>query len=461
MANGTERRYRHFILEGVTATEPYRSRGGDSRPDIPERDRAQHGRGLLDQIRSLRLETESVRDEQRSAGTGEGLGLQVEFASFPGIEVTFESLARERQGIELLNVRHEDNRTWATVFVPEGKLGHFENLIAAYLERKRDRIGHSRDNRKLIDTIRQIRAASLRALWTDAPEAFPISDEGPLWWEVWLPVRKDRSAVVSAFKEVAQAEYLRVAPGVLEFPERAVLLMYASADQMQRSMLILNSIAELRRAKETAEFFDSLPPEEQPAWLDDLLARTRYPTNADVPHVCLLDTGVNRGHRLIAPALAPHDLHTVEPAWGADDDEGHGTTMAGLALAGNLTELLAGNDPIEFGHRLESVKLLQKDGATGTDPKHHGHLTVEAVARPEITAPARPRVFGMAITARDNRDRGRPSAWSAALDSLAADVDGDGANPRLSIVSAGNVESPNDWIHYPHSNETDGVHDPA
>lgn len=461
MANGTERRHRHFILEGVTETEPYRSRGRDSRPNIPERDRAQHGRGLLDQINSLQSQAEYVREVQRDSGMEEGLGLRVEFESFPGIELTFKSLARERQGIELLNVRHEDNRTCATVFVPDGKLGHFEKLIAAYLERKRNRIGHPRDNRKLIDTIRQIRAASLRALWTDAPETFPAPDEGPFWWEVWLPVRKDRSAVFSAFKGVAQAEDLRIAPGLLEFPERAVLLVYASADQMQRSLLILNSIAELRRAKETAEFFDSLSPGEQPDWLDDLLARSQYTTNANVPHVCLLDTGVNRGHPLLSSALTADDMHTVEPAWGADDEEGHGTAMAGLALAGNLTGPLAGRDPIEFGHRLESVKLLQKGGATGTDPQHHGHLTVEAVARPEITAPARPRVFGMAVTARDNRDRGRPSAWSAALDSLAADVNGDGANPRLLIVSAGNVESPNDWIHYPHSNETDGVHDPA
>ena len=448
------------MLEGVTEVEPYRSSGTGHQPDIPERERTQHGRRLLDQIDSLRLEAESVREAQRDAGMEDGMGLRVEFESFPDIELAFESLARERSGIELLNVRHEENRTCATVFVPDGKLDHFAKLILAYLERKHDRAGRVRDNRRLIDAIQQIRAASLRALWTDAEDEFPTSDEGPFWWEVWLPVRKGRHAMVSAFQERAKAQKLRMAPGFLEFPERTVLLAYASVDEMQRSMLILNSIAELRRAKETAEFFDSLLPEEQPGWLNDLLARSRYPTNTDVPHVCLLDTGVNRGHRLIAPALATDDLHTVEPGWGTDDAEGHGTAMAGLALAGNLTELLAGNDPVRFGHRLESVKLLQAGGATGTDPQHHGHLTVEAVARPEITAPARPRVFGMAVTARDNRDRGRPSAWSAALDSLAADANGDGANPRLLVVSAGNV-SPEDWIHYPHSNETDSVHDPA
>ena len=115
---------------------------------------------------------------------------------------------------------------------------------------------------------------------------------------------------------------------------------------MQRSILTLNSIAELRRAKETADFFDSLHPDEQPEWVNELLSRVQFSTEgSDVPHVCLLDTGVNRGHLLLAPALAADDLHTVEPVWGTNDVDGHGTQMAGLALAGDLTEHLAGSGP--------------------------------------------------------------------------------------------------------------------
>ena len=461
MTEGTEGRHRHFILEGVTETEAYSSlRQRVKRPQVPEQDRAQHGGELQRQINELREKADSVREVQRDAGIEDGLGLQVEFESFPDVELAFESLARERSGIELLNVRHEENRTLATVFVPDGKLNHFERLIRDYLAERRDSIGRARDNRRLIDAIRQIRAASLRALWTDAPEAFPSAEEGPLWWEVWLPVRRDQKATTSTFFGRAEAQGMRIAPGNVAFPERTVLLMYASVDQMQRSMVTLNSIAELRRAKETADFVDSLRLDEQAGWLEYLLNRTRFAGEINqTPYVCLLDTGVNRGHPLLTPALAASDLHTVEPDWGTDDDDGHGTEMAGVALAGNLTELLNSNNPVKIDHRLESVKLLPQDGATGTDPRHHGYLTVQAVARPEITAPARLRVFGMAITARDNRDRGRPSAWSAAIDSLAADVDG--TNPRLMIVSAGNIKDPNAWFHYPDSNDTDGVHDPA
>lgn len=464
MANGGDGQNRHFILEGVTATVPYRypGGGGGDGSNVPERKRREHASALRGQLNAVRSYAATAADAQRDAGMREGLGLQVEFGSFPDVELAFESLARERSGIELLNVRHEEGTTLATVFVPDGRLDHFENLIAAYLGRRKDSRNRPRDNRRLLDSIRQIRAASLRALWTDDRDEFPAHEGESVWWEVWLPVRKDRRATTTAFRELAGLQGMRVAKGEVRFPERTVLLAQTSVKQMRASMVTLNSIAELRRPKETAEFFDSMPASEQLEWLEDLMAGARYPSHAeDVPYVCLLDTGVNRGHRLLAPALAGADLHTVRPGWGTDDADGHGTGMAGLALGGDLAELLAASGPTEFRHRLESVKLLPHDGATGNDPEHYGYLTIEATARPEISAPRHRRVFSMAITARDQRDRGRPSAWSSVLDALAADSDGLGGHPRLLVVSAGNINDSTAWNNYPDSNDTDGVHDPA
>ena len=164
-------------------------------------------------------------------------------------------------------------------------------------------------------------------------------------------------------------------------------------------MLTLNSIAEMRRAKETAEFFDALPSEEQAEWLEELQNRMSVPDEEEqAAHVCLLDTGVNRGHPLIKTGLAAADMHSVEPGWGTDDTDGHGTEMAGLALIGNLTEALESQDTFRIRHRLESVKLLSHKSTNSGDARHHGYLTVEAVARPEIIAPQRRRVFSMAVT---------------------------------------------------------------
>jgi len=235
--------------------------------------------------------------------------------------------------------------------------------------------------------------------------------------------------------------------------------MQGTKGQIKQSIMLLNSIAELRRAKETAEFFDSLYPTEQREWIDELLQRTQFASaDEDTPYICILDTGVNRGHPLLSSALAAEDQHSIEPGWGTADEEGHGTQMAGLSLFGDLTEALSSSDPVKLLHRLESVKLLRRDG--DNDGKHHGYLTVEAVARPEVGKPERNRVFSMAVTAKDSRDRGRPSAWSAAIDNLAADSAAEGLSPRLIVISAGNTGM-NAWFDYPDSNSTDSIHDPG
>lgn len=193
--------------------------------------------------------------------------MQIEFESFPDVELAFESLARERSGIELRNVRQEGNTTFATVFVPDGKLGVFERLIIDYLDENKDKRSGPAHS-KLLNAISEIRAATLQALWTDSHDSMPTADEEHLWWEVWLPTRGDRQGVVNQFREMATGLNFRIAPGELYFPERSVLLVHGSVGQMKRSMMTLNSVAELRRAKETAEFFDALPRKSnQSGWM--------------------------------------------------------------------------------------------------------------------------------------------------------------------------------------------------
>jgi hypothetical protein len=412
----------------------------------------------MQQVEALKPVAEAAKTMQQEAGLQDGIGLQIEFKSQPRFELAFESLSRENQGIELLNLRHGAETTFATVFVPDGKLKIFENLIQDYIEEKKDKNGHARDHKSLLNTIDQIRVAAFEALWTDAEEVLPQSEEEELWWEAWLPVRGDRTAVVNGFRAVAEKVGFQLSAGELQFPERTVLLMRGSKRQIQRSMLLLNNVAELRRAKETAEFFDALTPLEQQEWVNELKNRLEF-NDGDVPHVCLLDSGINNGHPLLQQSLSDPDLHTVEPEWGSADVNGHGTGMAGIALLGDLTEALSSNEKIPIGHRLESVKLVRNDG--DNEGRHHGNLTVEAIARSEIQAPERRRVFGMAITAKDGRDRGRPSAWSAAVDRLAVDYDGEGLSPRLIVVSAGNVRDHQAWADFPASNTSDSIHDPG
>lgn len=464
MTDHLQAKHPHFILRDTSEPVDFTAhspRGGPER-NVPALSRPQHGaflQGQIDVLKPVAAEAARIQNELQLKS---GLGLQVQFSSQPDVELAFASLANEAQKIELLSVRHEGNQTFANVFIPDGKLAHFEKCISDYLAEKKDRLGRPRDNRKLLDTIESIRSAEIRALWTDAPELLPTDLRTSFWWEVWLPVRGQGQTVVEDFKELARSAKCVVSDTQVNFPERTVLLMYGSQRQLSRSVLALNCVAELRYAKETAEFFDGMGVDEQRHWADDLLRRAQLqPPDRTAPRVCLLDSGVTRAHPLLQPLMDVSDLHTVEPAWGVDDKANHGTGLAGLAAYGDLTDTLSSTDLIDIPHRLESVKLIPEEGANSGDARHHAYLFTEGVARPEISAPNRSRVFMSAVTASDYRDRGRPSSWSAAVDGLAANTDGDGENPRLFVLSAGNTHDPNAWADYPASLSTNLVHDPG
>lgn len=452
----------HLFPQNTSSPEPFTSHRVPVRPPpLPVRDRALHGNALREQLQQIRPIAEQAKEEQAALGIQDGAGLRVQFESFDDVKLAFESLANKPKGIELLNYKEEGERGFATVFVPDGKLDYFERVIVEYLDDRKGSTGRSLDHKALINTIQSIHVAQLEALWTDTPAFLPTDENEIIWWEAWLPVRDNRDQVVASFIQAAQLLGIRVLEGTLIFPERTVLTIQCSKAQLQQSVLTLNSIAELRRAKETADFFDSFTPAEQHEWAAELLGRTTFTSSEHTPHICILDTGVNHGHPLLTPALVEPDLHTIEPDWGVDDRHGHGTSMAGLALYGDLTHTLRSAEPLIIEHRLESVKLLPSDGANAGDEKNFGFNTIEAVARPEITAPLRARLFSMAVTTVDGRDRGRPSSWSSALDRLAFDADGQGASPRLFVISAGNIRESSEWVDYPSSNTLMGICDPA
>lgn len=458
----------HLVLQNTSEAKPFTAHSpkGGKKAALPQLDRAQHGAALRNQLEALQPLADAARQRQEEIGLESGIGLQIQFLSRPDADLAFERLAAEGKGkgIELLSVQERDDKAvLANVFVPDGQLQHFERLVTEYLEEKTDRNGNARDNKKLLNTIGSIRAAAIQGLWTDSPDLLPANPEEAFWWEVWL--RRGRGADVSAvddFRRVAAMSQCQVSAAVVDFPERSVVVMYGSQQQLSQSVMALNCVAELRRAKDTAEFFVGMAAAEQQQWSADLMARLQLPGAGDeVPRVCLLDSGVNRGHPLLQPLMDPADLHTVNAAWGTDDTANHGTGLAGLVGYGDLHAALASNGPIAVSHRIESVKLTPNQGANVGDDKHHARLFLDGVTTPEAQFGQRRRVFSSAVTASDYRDFGRPSAWSSTVDSLASDDIGEGAFPRLFVLSAGNTDDPAHWAQYPNSLSLNLVHDPG
>lgn len=462
MTNQAQDKRPHFVLFNTSEAKPFTAHTSPvDPPHIPELARAQHGASLQTQLQTLKSIAEQAAATQHVIGLEGGVGLQIQFQSQPGITLAFESLANDPQHIELLSIREEGDYTYANVFVPDGKLAHFEKYVNSYLEEE-SKTGKPR-HQALLDTIESIRAAELRALWTDDLELLPENRDEAFWWEVWLPERGNREVVVEDFRKLVSAVGCTVSASQVDFPERTIVMMYGSERQFSQTVMTLNCVAELRRAKETAELFDGMDADEQQGWKDELLARTSFPSHAEnVPRVCLLDSGVNRGHPLLSPVLTSNDMHAVDPAWGKDDECNHGTGLAGIAIYGDLSDALASALPIQINHLLESVKLTQGEGANTGNNEFHANLFAEAVSRPEVDAPQRLRVFSSAVTASDFRDRGRPSSWSAMVDSLAADAFNEGQFPRLIVLAAGNTKDGNEWLVYPGSLSTKNlIHDPG
>lgn len=464
MANQPQDKRPHLVLSQTSESKEFTAHGsgGGNKVVVPEQSRNQHGASLLAQLETVKPIVEQASQTQRNLGLESGLGLQIQFEGGFDVELAFESLGNETKHIELLSVRKDGDSTIANVYVPEGKLDHFEKYITEYLEEKKDKNNNPRDHRNLIDTISTIRAAELRALWTDDLDVLPEDKNQQFWWEVWLTNKGNREIAAADFTKLANAVGCTVSDSRVDFPERTVVLMYGSENQFSQSVMTLNCVAELRRAKDTAEFFDGMDNEEQHEWQADLLARTTFPNLHDnTPRICLIDSGVNNGHSLLAPVIQTADLYTVRPDWGVDDESNHGTGLAGIAAYGDLTDALATNSPIQIEVLLESVKIIREDGQNNGDSKFHAKLFGDAVSQPEVPAPNRPRVFTSAVTTKDHRDRGRPSSWSAMVDRLSSDADGGGQFRRLFILSAGNIREQAAYTEYPDSLSTNLIHDPG
>ncbi len=457
MANGRRQQLPHIHVRGTANAEPYTYPHQVRGPtfNLPTRTRAAHAIKLLTDLRGASEALDQLHDRRHAVGVAEERGIYLEFESDPGFELMLKSLDRSREGIELVAVRERADIMLATVFVAEGKLQSLERLIRSYRDEEDPRYGQAK-NKKLVESIAGIRQAVLESFWTDDEGLLPAT-ETAIWWEVWLRVGQDRDEIIAIFSQQADRAGMLVQPWQIKFTDRTVVLAFATPEQMSQSVELLDCLAELRLAKERPDFFTSLDSQEQAEWIADLIGRVER-SEGDLPAVCVLDTGVNNGHPLLRDSLSEEDRLTCDPAWGTADHLGHGTEMAGLSLFGDLTEPLVHRGPVTLEHCLESVKILPPPPYPPNDNKLYGSLTLEAMGRIELQEPRRRRVFCMAVTAPDDRDRGRPSSWSAALDKACCGVEDE--HPRLAVVAAGNVDR-STWRYYPDQNDVDQIHDPG
>lgn len=450
----------HILVRDTATSDNYtspRSGGGGSEVNTPERNRAIHANRLISEVERAREQEAEIIEEQKAFGLDSGNGIYLAFESEEAFDLKFQSLEYQRSGIELCSIKEVDERTIATVFIPEGKLTYFLNKITQY--RDEDTTPRSENtpskpkNKDLIESVSAIKLAALKELWTDDLDHFP-ENNNPIWWEVWLR-HSDRFDHENFLREHSEQLEMRVSNESIHFLDRTILLVHGNKEQITRSIKLLGSIAEVRRAKETADFFTGMDRQQQNEWIEHTIENLTVAPD-DSPSVCILDTGVNEQHPLLQPAISAGDVHSYDPAWGTDDKFGHGTPMAGLALYGDLTNALAGAGALHLTHTLESVKITPNPDHHA-DKKLYGAITRESISRVEVN-PDKQRVYCLAVTTNDDLDRGKPSSWSATIDAISSGYEDE--QQRLIILSAGNTD-PTERHNFPNNNITEEVHDPG
>lgn len=443
----------HLFIKNVHSSQSYTTppSGGGGDSILPQRNRDEHGNALLHSLSQIW----DAYTQEAVSRTHQGLpvkdGEYLTFKSAENNTLKIESL--DSSGAILLNVNtdKETNQQVATVYIPENKKEQLIKKVENYLSGKKNDKPH---NQVLVDKIETISKTTIENLWSSSIESIPHAN--PIWCELWLASEDlNLETVIPNLNEICSFLGIEVLDGILEFPQRSVLVVKANYYQLNQLILSFGLISEIRKTEELNSFWLNQSITESYEWFAAAQPLLNF-TKSD-NFICILDTGINNGHILIAPALETADLMTIEPGWGINDSHGHGTNMAGVAIYGNLNAILENNIPLEIHHQLESVKIFNP--ASPNDRLKLPLITIDAVNRAIINNPLGSRIFCMAITTDFQVEFGKPSTYSSALDKIIFGEDNN--DKKLFVISAGNVREEEDYKNYPESNLNSSTESPA
>jgi hypothetical protein len=464
---------RHIKINGYSQTDKYVSPKRGGKFVVKVQDRKVHGNKIREHINRIKEQFDSLKEVNLPDGIVRDDAVYVEFISDYNFELAFDSLNSDAATpkFQLLNIKkeitEEDFRYRVNVMLTEGGISHFLTKVNEYITentRYRGEETQTPKNNKLISNIESIQLSTLEAFWTE-PSENPFPDENEVvWWEAWFRKKKGIEPASEYDKIMYQLELVdaQISNQELIFPEHFIKLVKASPRQLSESLFLLDNLAELRKPKETADFFTNLNMLEKEDAINELQTRIENLTDENSIAVCILDSGVQNQHPLLSDFIPKNNLFSYRPEdWGTHDGwpiGGHGTGMAGLALYGDLTTVMSSTSNIQIYHQLESVKLI--NNRDPHDPELYGAVTLEAVNTPIVSAPFRPRIYCMAVTDKDQAYYGRPSSWSASLDKITFGNEEENLEKQLFFVSGGNVfiETPDE---FPDKNVIESVHDPA
>lgn len=417
--------------------------------------RETHGKRLIEDIEAVFAQAQKMQDSQdlapelKANGTYLTLeGAEVEFGlKLDSLTRTAKSRTNTKKAQWILLSTHpatKNSPERATIWVADEFKRKFLKLFQDYLTKSTSK--GNPENSELVANISRVRSTLLEDLWTSK---FTPTYRELTWWELWLDRHRERPGL---FERITRELGIEASDQRIVIDNSVVVRVRAIWNDLLPLIETDLPLTEIR-CPSFIDTLEDLTDGEQLEYVSDLLTRI-IPAPPEAPAVCHLDSGIFRTHTLIEGSLASGDQRSIFPNSSGHDPHGHGTSMAGIALYGqHLDRLLEGTQLVHLQHRLESVRIIPKQGEEPR--KDHASATIDAISCSEVSAD-RQRTFCMPVSTESDADPGQPTLWSASIDALAAGSDirirnnefslitGPNHNTkRLIVVSAANVSSYN------------------
>lgn len=442
-----------LIRGRIDREERFRApQGRGEPPPLPPRDPPQHTAALVAQLDGIVAQTQQRRQEQRDPEATREI---VAFRAEPGFDLSAGSLADRRSDARLVSADPE--RGVVLVDAPDPELRYLRRKLAAYAEAPAE--GAPRNERG-IAPVAQIGLATGNDRAGPRIRAARLELTDVRWLEIACRggERVETAETDGSRRQLTRAmtRFGHAAPREFLATERIVFFV----------RLRISELRDLLEATDCVYEFDLATPDVR-GWL--MVNDPQFPVRElrafrwarpgpDAPAIVTLDTGVVSGHPMLAEAILSQ--HTVVPGVdSAEDEHGHGTRMAGVALYDDVAEAAERNEGAGT-HWLQSVKLIQADGVGSASEDNRSFwpaMTREAVETAEAHD-IRPRVFALATTA-PLEDARAPTWWSHAVDRLAYAA----GRGRVICTSIGNIDEANRAFAegYPQLNLNRLLEDPA
>jgi hypothetical protein len=442
----------HLFVKQVHTSQEYKvpPRAIKSQNKIPERNRQDHGAKIFNDLNNAWNEYDQELANRVKQNLPVKDGEYLTFRSASEHNLNIKSL--DSSGANLLSVKYDQssNQELATIHIPFEKKDKLIGKVQRYSNLKVER----RFNQDLVAKIDSVSRATLKNLWSSPLEFIP--KEEAIWCELWLSTDLIMfNKLKESFVNLCDLFNIEAIDDYIFFPERTIAIIKANFNQLNELIKSFDYIAELRKPQEWNSFWLNQTVIEREDWLKSAINNIVF--NDSDNYISILDTGINNGHMLIAPVLEDENRLTVDENWGRNDTGQHGTRMAGVAIYGDLNDTLENYDEIIINHKIESVKVIPQNN--GNEEGKIPLITKDAVNIAIINNPNIKRIFCFAITGRFNFDFGKPSTWSATIDSLIFGEDV--SDKKIFIVSGGNVRREDGYIDYPENNFNLQIENPA